>query len=100
MIQRVIFRPEAGGDVTEAAAWYNERSPGLGEELVDEILLATMRAARNPDLFRIVRPQGEIRRILTDRFPYRVFFSVVDETLYVHAVVHGARHDRRWRERL
>jgi len=24
----------------------------------------------------------------------------VVETLYVHAVLHGARHDRRWTERL
>lgn len=100
MIRQVIFRPEAVDDVTDAAIWYNERSPGLGEELIDEILLATDRAARAPDLFTIVRAQGEIRRVLTDRFPYRIFFSAVGEALYVHAVVHGARHDRRWRERL
>ncbi len=40
-----------------------------------------------------------MRRALTERFPDRVIFSVIDETLYVHAVLHGARHDRQWRER-
>jgi hypothetical protein len=38
--------------------------------------------------------------VLASRFPYRIFFSVVGETLYVHAVLHSARHDRRWIERL
>ncbi len=100
MIRRVIFRPGAVEDIVEAATWYEERSPGLASELIDEILLAADRAAGNPDLFRIIRSKGEIRRVLAERFPYRVFFSVVDEVLYVHAVLHGAQHDRRWRERL
>jgi toxin ParE1/3/4 len=96
----VIFRPQAVEDVIEAAAWYEAHAPGLGEQLIDEILTATHRAQENPELFRIVRREGNVRRVLTKRFPYRIFFSVVGETLYVHAVLHGARHDRRWTERL
>jgi plasmid stabilization system protein ParE len=100
MIQKIIFRQLAVEDVVEAAAWYEAHAPGLGEQLIDEILLATRRGQDNPELFRIVHRDGEVRRVLTNRFPYRVFFSVVGDTLYVHAVLHGARHDRRWTERL
>jgi len=100
MIQRVIFRPQAVEDVVEAAVWYETRAPGLGEQLIDEILRATRRAQDNLELSRIVRRDGNVRRVLTNRFPYRIFFSVVGETLYVHAVLHAARHDRRWSERL
>jgi len=96
----VIFRPQAVEDVVEAAAWYETHAPGLGEQLIDEILSATHRAQENPELFRIVRREDNVRRVLTKRFPYRIFFSVAGETLYVHAVLHGARHDRRWTERL
>jgi toxin ParE1/3/4 len=96
----VIFRPQAVEDIVEAAAWYEAHASGLGEQLIDEILSATHRAQENPQLFRIVRREGNVRRVLTKRFPYRIFFSVVGETLYVHAVLHGARHDRRWTERL
>ena len=96
----VIFRPHAVEDVIEAAAWYEAHAPGLGEQLIDEILTATHCAQENPELFAIVRREGNVRRVLTKRFPYRIFFSVVGETLYVHAVLHGARHDRRWTERL
>jgi plasmid stabilization system protein ParE len=100
MIQTVIFRPQAVEDVVGAVGWYEAHAPGLGEQLIDEILRATRRAQDNPELFRIVHRDGNVRRVLTNRFPYRIFFSVVGETLYVHAVLHGARHDRRWRERL
>ena len=100
MIQRVIFRPQAVEDVVEVAVWYETRAPGLGEQLIDEILRATRRAQDNLELSRIVRRDGNVRRVLTNRFPYRIFFSVVGETLYVHAVLHAARHDRRWSERL
>jgi len=96
----VIFRPQAVEDVVEAAAWYETHAPELGEQLIDEILTATHRAQEKPELFRIVRREDNVRRILTKRFPYRIFFSVAGETLYVHAVLHGARHDRRWTERL
>ena len=100
MIQQIIVRPPAVEDVVDAAAWYEAHAQGLGEELIDEILLALRRAVSNPELFRVVRRAGEVRRILTERFPYRIFFSVVGSTLYVHAVLHGARHDRRWIERV
>jgi toxin ParE1/3/4 len=97
---KVIFRPQAVEDIAEAAAWYEAHALGLGEQLIDEILSATRRARDSPELFRVVHQDGNVRRVLANRFPYRIFFSVVGETLYVHAVLHGARHDRRWTERL
>lgn len=96
----VIFRPAAVNDLVEAASWYEARIAGLGEELIDEILGATDRAQQNPELFRIVHRAGNIRRVLANRFPYRIFFSVVDQALYVHAILHAARHDRRWTDRV
>jgi toxin ParE1/3/4 len=97
---KIVFRPQAVEDIVEAVAWYEAHASGLGEELIDEILRATQRAEDDPELFRIVCRDGSIRRVLTNRFPYRIFFSVVGETLYVHAILHAARHDRRWTERL
>jgi toxin ParE1/3/4 len=99
MIHKVIVRPLAVEDIAEAVTWYDEQSPGLGEALIDEIIEAVQRAQEAPELFRILRPRDGMRRVLAERFPYRVFFTVSDETLYVHAVLHGARHDRRWRKR-
>ena len=96
----VIFRPAAVEDLVAAVAWYETQAAGLGEDLIDEILAAVRRAQQNPELFRVVHRGASIRRVLTNRFPYRIFFSVVGETLYVHAILHAARHDRRWTDRL
>ena len=100
MIQNVIFRPAAVEDLVAAVAWYETHATGLGEDLIDAILVAVRRAQGNPELFRVVHRDGNIRRVIANRFPYRIFFSVDRDTLYVHAVLHGARHDRRWIERL
>ena len=99
MIHRVVVRPPAMEDIAEAVTWYEDQSAGLGEDLTDEIVKAIRRAQESPDLFRILRSSDGMRRVLTERFPYRVFFSIVDDTLYVHAVLHGARHDRHWKVR-
>jgi plasmid stabilization system protein ParE len=96
----VIFRPPAVEDTVEAAAWYEERAPGLGDELIDEILAAADRARQNPELFRKFTVTARFAGSSQIAFLIASFFSVVGETLYVHAVLHGARHDRRWIERL
>jgi hypothetical protein len=70
---RVIFRREAVEDIVEAAAWCEARASGLGDQLIDEILDATGRAEKSPELFRVVYRERNIRRVLTDRFPYRIF---------------------------
>jgi len=54
----VIFRPQAVEDVVKAVSWYEAQVPGLGEQLIDEILRAARRAQENPELFRIVHRDG------------------------------------------
>jgi toxin ParE1/3/4 len=100
MIRNVVVRQPALDDITEAVAWYETQSSGLGEELLEQIIGALERVKAKPELFRIIRREGEVRRVLTDRFPYRIFFSVANDTIYVHAVLHGARDDRLWRGRI
>lgn len=99
MIVKVIVRPAALEDIAAAVTWYENQSPGLGEELADEVIKAIRCAQEAPTQFRIIRSSDEMRRALTKRFPYRIFFTVKREVLYVHAVLHGARHDRHWRLR-
>ena len=99
MNRQLIVRPEAEADIADAAVWYDSREPGLGVELLSEVHSAIARALKNPESFTRVRRNPDVRRVLTRRFPYRVFFIVRADTLVVFAVLHAARHDRVWKRR-
>jgi toxin ParE1/3/4 len=99
MNRRLIIRPEAEADLTDAAVWYDNREPGLGLELLSEVHSAIARALKNPESFTRVRRNPTIRRVLSRRFPYRVFFIVRPDAIVVFAVLHAARHDRVWKHR-
>ena len=98
----VVVRPETGDDLTEAADWYNEREPGLGDEFIDEILRVYDALAINPYLNSRRHPRKNIRWRYPDRFPYRVTYEVVEakQLVIVAAVIHAARHDRHWKRRV
>jgi len=99
MNRRLIIRPEAEADLTDAAAWYDSREQGLGLELLSEVYSAIARALKNPESFTRVRQDPPVRRVLTRRFPYRVFFIVRPDAIIVFALLHAARHDRVWKYR-
>ena len=99
MNRHLIVRPEAEADITDAVVWYDSREPGLGLELLSDVNSAIARALKNPESFTRVRRNPEVRRVLTRRFPYRVFFVVRSEAIIVFSIIHTARHDRAWRDR-
>ena len=100
MSYRQMSRPTAEADVAEAAQWYNHRQPGLGEKFIREVDRVIARVLENPLAFPVILRRHEIRRVLTKRFPYRIFFSLKGEWVVVHAVLHGRRDDRHWKDRL
>lgn len=99
MNRQLIVRPEAEADITDAVVWYDSRESGLGLELISEVHSAIARALKNPESFTRVRRNPTVRRVLTRRFPYRIFFVVRTDALVVFAVLHAARHDRVWKHR-
>jgi toxin ParE1/3/4 len=97
---RVIVRPEAETDITDAAIWYEQQHAGLGGEFLDEIGAALESAAENPFRFPCFRRKPEVRRVLTRRFPFRAFFIRRVDTIIVFRVLHGAQHDREWKSNI
>lgn len=99
MNRRLIIRPEAEADLSDAAAWYDSREPSLGLELLSEVHSGIARALKSPESFPRVRRSPTIRRVLTRRFPYRIFFIVRPDAIVVFAILHAARHNRIWKHR-
>jgi plasmid stabilization system protein ParE len=97
MSLRVVILASAEADVTDAAIWHQGQRSGLGEEFIAEVEAVIQSAAANPRQCPLFRRTPEVRRALTKRFPYRVFFIVRSDAVIVFRVLHGARHDREWK---
>lgn len=100
MTRRLIIRPEAESDIIDAAVWYESREAGLGSEAAAEIRAAIKRALENPRAHVLLRREPEVHRVLAQRFPYRIFYIVRSDAVVVFAVLHTARHDRNWEQRI
>lgn len=94
----VTFHEAARTEISEAVAFYNSRSPGLGDELASEIHAAVSKIIDNTDAGFTVRPS--IRRHLLVRFPYSVLYSADEERLRVLALMHHRRRFGYWEDRV
>ncbi|MFW5777167.1 MAG: type II toxin-antitoxin system RelE/ParE family toxin [Spirochaetota bacterium] len=97
MSRELIVRPEAEVEMAEAYHWYEACSPGLGADFLLSVEAVVRAAARNPLQFAVVH-RG-IRRGLTRRFPYQVFFLDDEQRVVVLAVLHAKRDPERWKDR-
>lgn len=100
MKYRLVVRPEVDTDLLNAERWYDEQQPGLGREFLASARHAMIRLARNPLLFRVRHRGKQVRWAYPNRFPYRIIFRVIEDTVVIYAVLHAARHDRQWKSRL
>lgn len=97
MSRTLIVRPEAETDISEAGEWYEDQVPGLREEFLKALDETFQSVEQSPELY--ARVHGELRRALTPRFPYAVFYLTRPERIVVFAVLHTARDPRIWRRR-
>ena len=84
--------------MAEAYEWYEDRAIGLGAELLDSVELVFNAIAENPMRYPIIH--RTVRRAVTRRFPYGVFYVVSDSSISVIAVMHSRRNPSRWQERI
>jgi hypothetical protein len=73
----VTVRPAAAADLAEARLWYDDQRPGLGDEFLASIADAFTRLEQNPEQFPFY--YRDFRRVLVERFPYKVFFRTRGE---------------------
>ena len=100
MSRRLEIRPQALADIAEAAAWYEERQTGLGERFTREVVAAIDALLPNPLIYRLRNRRLSARWCFPRSFPYRIVYRFADDAVTVVAVIHAARQDRHWRERL
>jgi plasmid stabilization system protein ParE len=84
----------AEAELQDAAAWYDERTPGLGLRFVRAVRNKSDQILESPQLGQLAAGS---RRILMGRFPYAlVYREVSDEEIEIVAVAHLRRRSGYW----
>ena len=93
MSYAVKILPPADSDSIEAALWYDDQLPGLGEEFLNEVNSVAEKLKENPELYSI--RFADIRRAPLQRFKsYGLYYLIQGSEVWVIAVHHGMRHPR------
>jgi len=86
---RLVVEPQAQADIDNTINWYDNQDFGAGSAFLTELKSVLGRIADKPARYPFHKPG--LRRAKVKRFPYTVFYSQRDETVFIHAVM---RHRR------
>ncbi len=92
------FHPDARLEYRQAAAFYEDRHPGLGAAFTLEVEAAIERILYAPDRWRVI--EHDVRRCLTHIYPYGILYTVEGDSILSVSVMHLRRKPGYWLERL
>lgn len=93
------IHPEVADDLADAVDWYREIDPELAESFLEEAYRAITLAHTDPERFSTI--YRDFRRVLCERFPYKIVFETDREAgaVRILAVTHTSRHPEHWKNR-
>ena len=83
-------------DFRGAVLWYEEKSPGLGDEFARAVRAAADLISRGPDRWPT---KNGLRRYLLRRFPYTIAYRFASDVVEILAVAHHSRDPAVWTDR-
>jgi len=95
---RILSNAASDADIEAAFEWYESEQSGLGLEFLNEIRATHLRILDEPLKYAVLR--SGIRRAITRRFPYGIYFSIEDDIVLIIAVLHTARDPAEWQFRI
>ncbi len=82
----------------DAISYYNYENPGLGNDLLDEVVQAINRISAFPNAWHPL--SSRTRRCKVRRFPYGIIYQIRKDTILVLAVAHLHRKPDYWKNRV
>jgi hypothetical protein len=93
-LYKLIFTPEARGDVKEPAEYYDSQLNGLGKRFKKEVQNQLLLLKQNP-FTRSVR-YNDVRFALIDKFPYSIHYTIDNKKILIHAILSDYRDPARY----
>ena len=94
----MIIRPEAERDIVDAVGWYENQRRGLGDRFQKSLGRVLSQIDALPEMHRVVAK--DVRRALTQPFPFAVYYRIWEGDVVVLAVLHSRRHPEHWKARI
>ncbi|MDX1971638.1 MAG: type II toxin-antitoxin system RelE/ParE family toxin [Candidatus Sumerlaeia bacterium] len=96
--KKLVIRPEAERDITEAFFWYESKLVGLGVDFLLQVEIGLESISKEPHLTRL--SYLGTRRHLLKRFPYSIVYLENHSKLVVLGVFHGKRNPEQISKRI
>lgn len=94
---KLRWHGEARAEADAAAAFYDDKQPGLAQRFLDDLEDTLHRIQRHPDAYRQV--EAKIRKCRVKHFPYGVIYRAQSDFIEIIAVMHLRRSPGYWRKR-
>lgn len=98
MSSKLIFRPEAELDLSEAVSWYEKKVKGLGANFLLNVEAAIESIIRTLEAFTPI--YKNTRRALVRKFPFGIHYLIEKEKIVVLAIFHARRNPKEWKTRI
>jgi toxin ParE1/3/4 len=97
MDYQISVRKEAEADILEAFEYYESCRKNLGHDFLLCLEEGLNKIQRNPQIYKEVHQQ--IRRLFIHRYPYGIYFVIIESTLVVVGVIHARQCPSHWKIR-
>ena len=94
----VIIKPIVFLDTDEAVVYYEKQLKGLGKRFFKHFLLTLESIQTKPFTYSFVK--DPVRRCRVEKFPYKVFYLVAEQTIFIIGLSHAKRSNAFVKRRL
>lgn len=89
---------EAEADLDDSYNYYNEISFSVADTFIKQIGLSFDFIKQNPEVSPVIL--RSLRKFVVVRFPFVIYYRLIEETIQVVAIFHTSRNPKIWNERL
>ncbi|MDJ0675394.1 MAG: type II toxin-antitoxin system RelE/ParE family toxin [Calothrix sp. MO_167.B42] len=94
---KYVFHPDALTEYGETVQYYAERRAEIAQAFIDTVEDAIFRIRESPNRWGVI--DEDVRRCLTQKFPYAILYTIEQEYILILAVMHCSRKPGYWKGR-
>ena len=95
---KILIKPIVFVDAEEAVLYYEKKLLGLGKRFYEKFLTSLNKIHEKPFTYSFVK--GPVRRCRIEKFPYKIFYVVNSDTIFIIGLSHAKRSNAFIKRRL